>query len=647
MRLSLFTLLPLVAFGANPVTRPIQIEPNVEIHVRKFAELPLYEGEPSRINSISEHNGDIYVSTDRSGSLMYKIDSSGNPTLWFDVANAVITSVNRSIDTTDFVHGGLRGFAIHPDFANNGKFYTSFMETRPSDPQNFNYLSDSASPSSADSVVVEWTAVNGVPDPTSYRQVIRIGMPVYDHPIKQIVFYGNYLYIGHGDGSVDSTIVGGGQGNDALGKILRIDPLQDGSNPYSIPPDNPFVGDSTYLDEIYAVGFNNPHTLCFSHITGDLFVAEAARDNVEEINIVKSGKNYGWPLREGPFLHLDVGGLITGIAPLPANDSDYGFTYPNAVVGHEGQVGDGYVGQAIAGGCPLENGSPLSGRYFYSDFPLTGKLYYSYTADLKVAVTEGNPDQLTQAFTYQSPIFYDQDNDEATPPLEFDDLGSIVKYDINNQNSRADIRFGRGADGEMYFSSKKSGALYLVTNSVVPDPASQSTLRGELVFSLPCNSPSANGIEKAVRRALANAASVSEDSVTIVRKCVGDEVVLDFTATMDSTEVSTFRASLQSSTANTLGSIVVSEYGIPEVKIEDESDDNDEGFSTVFVIITVVCAVVLTIIVALIIYLSFGRDKGEKIPAQELSVMTDHKRKSDEVGDGTGAENGADNGHVV
>lgn len=66
-----------------------------------------------------------------------------------------------------------------------------------------------------------------VPIPTSYGEAFRVAMPRYDHPIKQIVFKAGYLYIGHGDGSLSSAIAGGGQGNDALGKVLRIDPLQD------------------------------------------------------------------------------------------------------------------------------------------------------------------------------------------------------------------------------------------------------------------------------------------------------------------------------------------------------------------------------------------------------------------------------------
>ena len=66
---------------------------------------------------------------------------------------------------------------------------------------------------------IVWTYDNesGQVDPTSYREMFRVGMHVYDHPIKGIVFnpyaklgdedYG-LLYIGHGDGSLQSAIAG-------------------------------------------------------------------------------------------------------------------------------------------------------------------------------------------------------------------------------------------------------------------------------------------------------------------------------------------------------------------------------------------------------------------------------------------------------
>ncbi|WP_186763198.1 PQQ-dependent sugar dehydrogenase [Lentzea tibetensis] len=72
------------------------------------------------------------------------------------------------------------------------------------------------------------------------------------------------------------------------GKILRINP--DGS----VPSDNPFPGSA-----IYSYGHRNPQGLAFDS-RGRLWVAEFGHFEVDEINLVKPGGNYGWPYCEGP-----------------------------------------------------------------------------------------------------------------------------------------------------------------------------------------------------------------------------------------------------------------------------------------------------------------------------------------------------------
>ena len=150
----------------------------------------------------------------------------------------------RDSDTTNQQHGGIRSVTFDPDFAANGVFYTSEMQTRPSNTSGLTYLSDADNPIGADSVVSQWRrSSDGSIPPSSRREMIRIGMPVYDHPIKQIAFNPHatvgspdfkMLYITHGDGSVQSATAGGGRNNDGLGKVLRIRPNLVGQ-PYSIP----------------------------------------------------------------------------------------------------------------------------------------------------------------------------------------------------------------------------------------------------------------------------------------------------------------------------------------------------------------------------------------------------------------------------
>lgn len=448
----------------NPVSIPI-IQDAMDVQTARFAKLPDYNGIPSRILTIVPFKRKLYVGTHEQ---IFQISRRKKVTLFFDLPSAMMAT-GRLLNTRSPFHGGVRGMAFHPKFRKNRLFYTSLMEKRPKGAGDFNYLSDGDNPVSADGVVVEWKVdkVTGKPDPTSYRQVVRIGMNVFDHTIREIVFRGKFLYISHGDGSIQSATAGGGQRNDALGKILKINPLQDGSNPYSVPRSNPFLGNSSMLDEVYALGFRNPHQICFGK-DGTLYSTEVGRSNVDEVNIVKKGLNYGWSLREGTFVMLGAG-IVTGVAPLPADDDGQIFEYPAAQVGHEGTLGnEKFTGQALAGACPVENGSPMSGNYFYVSFPRTGALYFSTIEELKNAKTNGPPSQLTQARTRQAKIFFDHDDDPSTAPLPFDTLGDIVRFELGSgfKNARADIRMGGGKKGELYWSSKTNGQVYIFTSSL-------------------------------------------------------------------------------------------------------------------------------------------------------------------------------------
>jgi glucose/arabinose dehydrogenase len=74
------------------------------------------------------------------------------------------------------------------------------------------------------------------------------------------------------------------------GKILRI--RDDGS----IPPDNPFVGRPGALPEIFSYGHRNAYGLAYHPETGELWESEIGPLGGDEINILFSGHNYGWPL---------------------------------------------------------------------------------------------------------------------------------------------------------------------------------------------------------------------------------------------------------------------------------------------------------------------------------------------------------------
>ena len=441
----------------------------------------------ARLNHFATTGDRLFVVEDFDGKI-YEITrngAAGRAELFFDAKAAIASVTARRLDNTSIAHGGLRAVAFHPEFETNGLLYTSIMETRSAGLSPDLYLSNVTNPIPADGVLLEWRVDlnTGEVDPNSYRQVFRVGMPVYDHPIKQIAFnpfaeqgdedYG-LLYVAHGDGATQAASLGGGQNNDALGKTLRVDPTvqADGAR-FGVPPTNPFVGDPSMLDEVYSLGHRNPHHLSFAEDReGDvrLIVAEVGRGNIEEINVIEPGGDYGWSRREGTFVHVG-GGLVTGVAALPADEANNGFTYPAAQWGHDGVVGDTFTGQGIAGSHVIANGSELDGQYLHADFATSGRLFHTPFAEIVSAVTTIAPGQspavLTQASVVQPRILFDHDQDQQTPPLVRSDLRDVFNDAPNYDGSgRADVRFGQGVDGELFISSKRTGMVYLVTNSL-------------------------------------------------------------------------------------------------------------------------------------------------------------------------------------
>ncbi|MCD6679940.1 MAG: PQQ-dependent sugar dehydrogenase [Burkholderiaceae bacterium] len=74
------------------------------------------------------------------------------------------------------------------------------------------------------------------------------------------------------------------------GKIVRVRP--DGS----VPDDNPFVGREGALPDIYAYGFRNVQGAALNPATGGLWIDEHGPQGGDEVNIVRAGGNYGWPV---------------------------------------------------------------------------------------------------------------------------------------------------------------------------------------------------------------------------------------------------------------------------------------------------------------------------------------------------------------
>ena len=146
------------------------------------------------------------------------------------------------------------------------------------------------------------------------------------------------MYIGIGDGdnvpSKSRSVQPGAESRQALGKIFRIDPLQQSRRQaYGIPADNPFVGQRGDLPEIWALGLRHPQNISFDKgryaATSSSPTSAQSQDRGGQSRGVK-GANYGWPMREGTFVtdRIDE----TTLYALPANDATKGFHLPGGAI---------------------------------------------------------------------------------------------------------------------------------------------------------------------------------------------------------------------------------------------------------------------------------------------------------------------------
>jgi aldose sugar dehydrogenase len=101
------------------------------------------------------------------------------------------------------------------------------------------------------------------------------------------------------DGMIYMSISGPGSGpdvgraqqpDDYAGKIVRL--RDDGS----VPADNPFAGRPGYKPAIYTLGHRNGHGLAVNPETGDIWETEQGPSGGDEMNILRRGRNYGWPV---------------------------------------------------------------------------------------------------------------------------------------------------------------------------------------------------------------------------------------------------------------------------------------------------------------------------------------------------------------
>lgn len=173
------------------------------------------------------------------------------------------------LDVAAVSEGGLLGLVLDPDFQSNGFIYVQYTYRDIIGLKNrVERLTIKDNKAGENRVIIEGIPGNAIHDG---------GRVKFGHDGK--------LYITTGDaGNTQSSQDTGSP----AGKILRLNP--DGS----IPADNPFPG-----SPVYSYGHRNPQGLAWQPGTGILFSTEHGSSAHDELNIIRAGGNYGWPLVRG------------------------------------------------------------------------------------------------------------------------------------------------------------------------------------------------------------------------------------------------------------------------------------------------------------------------------------------------------------
>ena len=262
---------------------------NVNFSFSQNLELELFASSLDRPVNI-KHAGDDRLFVVEQDGLIKIINANGTieSTPFLDIDSRV-----RSIGNEQ----GLLGLAFHPNYVNNGYFFVNYIDNS-GDTVIARFSRDATNPSLA--------------NPNSELIVLTYSQPFSNHNGGELAFGSDgFLYISSGDGGSGNDPQNNAQNlKSMLGKLLRIDVNNATvTNPYAIPSDNPFIGNSNANDEIWAYGLRNPWKFTFDRSTNDLWIADVGQNAREEINFTVStetdlssetaGLNYGWRCYEG------------------------------------------------------------------------------------------------------------------------------------------------------------------------------------------------------------------------------------------------------------------------------------------------------------------------------------------------------------
>ena len=468
---------------ANPLPDPIETQ-GLRVAIRDVVRLPATDdllppeqdaAGSARVSFVRDIADGRRFANDSRGYL-YWLRNGTEPEVYLDFHALFPRAFYNRLESS------LIGFDFHPDFAENGLFYTVHAESADGNPAVVDFIPPGYGPDDINyhNVFTEWRASNPAANrfAGSRRELLRVAHIVesLSHPMGYVGFnptaapgdedYG-LLYTSGSDLGFSNGA--GPEGNNpgqtqrldtVVTAILRIDPRSPtesggtkGLGDYTIPPSNPYANDNDpdTLGEIYAHGFRNAHRLSWDLADGTMFALDIGMNHIEEVNIVHAGGNYGWMAREGYWENgiIRPGGALNQLYPLPedvlSGRTQDEFTYPVAIYDHD-------EGRAISGGFVYHGQiEALQGKFVFGDLSV-GRVFAADVEALKRA-DDGVP--RTVAAIEEIQLFVrdaaGNENDVTFPDLIARTLGETA--------SRADMHIGQSAAGEIFLTSRQDGMI--------------------------------------------------------------------------------------------------------------------------------------------------------------------------------------------